>query len=97
MQKTPNKQPTDKDKKTMNNLSFYKEQKGHCSVCAESDVLLVNLSKHCTHLAIRCIDCHRQSIETDIESKGRSSFSCQAPNCQKNTNLMNIIACWTHD
>jgi len=52
-------------------------------VCAESDVLLVNLSKHCTHPATSCIDCHRQSITTDIKSKGMSSFTCAAPNCNR--------------
>ena len=62
---------------------FHKELKGDCPVCAESNVLLVNLSKHCTHPPVSCVECHRNSIRTDIKSKGISSFECPVPTCKR--------------
>ncbi|CAF1591277.1 unnamed protein product [Rotaria sp. Silwood1] len=61
--------------------SFYNERQGHCSICSENDVKLVNLSKNCKHLSNCCVPCLTQSISTDIESKGAYSFQCPMPAC----------------
>ena len=61
---------------------FHHERQGECSICAEDNRTLVNLSKNCTHLASSCASCLKASIVSEIKSKGNYKFQCSSSKCE---------------